>query len=102
MQNQKQDDAQIDYFLTNMRRLRRDGQLSELMIAELNTRGISWVDFNSSALEYRDAIADRLEELDASEDAVDIKFNHLFISVLQARQWQPFEVAEALVAGEFA
>jgi hypothetical protein len=82
-----------------MRQLRRDGRLSESRIFELDLRGISWVDFNSTAAEYRDAVAERLDELDIDDSSMLVEDNRELVADLQGLRWQPFEVAEAAVAG---
>ena len=99
MNNRNKTTTQLSEFLTNMRQLRRDGRLSESMIFELDLRGISWVDFNSTAAEYRDAVAERLDELDIDDSSMLVEDNRELVADLQGLRWQPFEVAEAAVAG---
>ncbi|GEP28240.1 hypothetical protein E3O11_16295 [Cryobacterium levicorallinum] len=90
---------ELSEFLTESRQARRDGLLKEWQIEALDRLGISWVDFNSSPNDYRRAVADRFEELGIDNGSTHVDRNRGLVAHLQAQKWEPFEIADAAVAG---
>ena len=95
-------EQELGEFLTESRQARRDGLLKDWQIAALDRIGISWVDFNSSPNDYRRAVADQLEEHGLDNGSMHVDRNRRLVAHLQAQKWEPFEIADAAVAGHLS